>query len=456
MESVLIVDDEESIRKALSILLKRNGFRPEEARDGEEAMRKIDASCYDLVIADLNMPVMGGIDLLKRVKEGPGDTEVIILTAFGTIQSAVEAIKLGAYDYLTKPIEPKDIMIRVRNAVERKRLRTEVRQLRMALKDTFSRRHIVGRSPGILRLHEFIEQVAMTDSTVLVCGESGTGKELVARAIHGGGRRREMPFIPINCGALPEGLLEGELFGYVKGAFTGAINAKKGLFEEADRGTIFLDEISATSPMTQVRLLRVLQEQEIRRLGSNDTIKIDVRVIAATNQDLVKLVGEGKFREDLYYRLNVISVEIPPLRERKEDIPLLIDHLLRRTGSSGKKDADPKRVSAEAMRIMYEYHWPGNVRELHNAVERAVVLSKSAMVQADDLPPSIRKSVAGDSPGLRARGSFRDIEREYLASALDENGWNYSKTAKAVGIARNTLLRRIREYELAKPVAKTP
>ena len=449
METVLIVDDEESIRKTLSILLKRNGFSAEEATNGLEAMEMMANSPYDLVIADLNMPVMGGIDLLKRVKEDHSDTEVIILTAYGAIQSAVEAIKLGAYDYLTKPIEPKDIMILVRNAVERKRLDMEVRHLKRALRDSFSKKTIVGQSPAIVKLLEFIDQVSATDSTVLIYGETGTGKELVARAIHGGSRRREMPFIPINCGALPESLLEAELFGYEKGAFTGALASKKGLFEEADRGTIFLDEISATSPMTQVKLLRVLQEQEIRRVGSNKTVKIDVKVIGATNQELAQLVRDGKFREDLYYRLNVISIEIPPLRERKEDLPLLVEHFLKEISS--KENGTLKRLSPGAMKAIYEYDWPGNVRELRNTLERATVLSKSPRIEHHDLPQELQ---AGRGPRFAPKtreGGLKGIEKEYIESLLKDNAWNYSKTARELGIARNTLLKKIEEYGLTPP-----
>jgi DNA-binding NtrC family response regulator len=449
MEAVLIVDDEESIRKTLSILLKRNGFRTEEATNGLEALEMMARSPYDLVIADLNMPAMGGIDLLKRIKEDHGDTEVIILTAYGAIQSAVEATKLGAYDYLTKPIDPKDIMIRVRNAVERKRLAMEVRHLKRALRDSFSKKTIVGQSPAIVKLLEFIDRVSATDSTVLICGETGTGKELVARAIHGGSRRREMPFIPINCGALPESLLEAELFGYEKGAFTGAVAPKKGLFEEADRGTIFLDEISATSSATQVKLLRVLQEQEIRRVGSNKTIKIDVKVIGATNQELARLVREGKFREDLYYRLNVISIEIPPLRERKEDLPLLVEHFLKEI--SNKEDGALKRLSPKAMKAIYEYDWPGNVRELRNTLERATVLSKSHLIERSDLPQELRTGKGARLAPKARRGGLKGMEKEYIERLLNDNAWNYSKTARDLGIARNTLLKRIEEYGLTPP-----
>ena len=453
MEKILIVDDEESIRRTLSILLKREGYSVEGASDGLEALKMMDNSCYDLVIADLNMPAMGGIDLLKRVKRDAKDTEVIILTAYGSIQSAVEAIKIGAYDYLTKPIEPKDITIRVRNALERKKLRTEVRYLKKAVQDRFSAKNIIGQSTKVAQLLELIERVSETDSTILICGESGTGKELVAKAIHGASPRRDKHFVAVNCGALPESLLEGELFGYVKGAFTGALNSKRGLFEEACQGTIFLDEVSATSPMTQVRLLRVLQEQEIRRLGSNETIKIDVRVIAATNQDLLQLVKEGYFREDLYYRLNVISIVVPPLRDRKDDIPILIDDFLKQ---NARGDPDKlKGISSEAIEAIYEYSWPGNVRELKNAIERATVLATSPIIQVQDLPIAARgEGHRKKFGGVASTASLEEVEKEYITTVLEETGWNYSRTARELGIARNTLMKKVREYGLKKPQSK--
>lgn len=448
MKNILIVDDEESIRTSLAILLKRNGYAASEAGDGSEALRMLDESCYDLVITDLNMPGMGGIDLLKHVKKEHRDTEVIILTAYGSIQSAVEAIKIGGYDYLTKPIEPKDILIRVGNALERTFLRQEVRRLKEAVGNRFSAKNIIGTSRAVTALLETIDQVAKTDSTVLLVGESGTGKELVARALHGGSLRRERAFVPINCGALPETLLESELFGHAKGAFTGAVHSKKGLFEEADGGTIFLDEISATAPMTQVRLLRVLQEQEIRRLGSNETVKIDVRVIAATNQDLGALVRAGKIREDLYHRLNVIIIQIPPLRERREDLPLLIEHFIK--GYARGDMARVKRLSDGAFEALNEYDWPGNVRELKNAIERATVLSKSSAIEVTDLPPGIQAQ-RGVVRAKGGTGGLQEVERDYILAVLNRNGWNFSKSARDLGIARNTLLKKIKEYELIRP-----
>jgi DNA-binding NtrC family response regulator len=448
MKNILIVDDEESIRTSLAILLKRNGYAASEAGDGIEALHMLDESCYDLVITDLNMPGMGGIDLLKHVRKEHRDTEVIILTAYGSIQSAVEAIKIGGYDYLTKPIDPKDILIRVGNALERTFLRQEVRRLKEAVEDRFSAKNIIGTSRAVTALLETIDQVAKTDSTALLIGESGTGKELVARALHGGSLRRERAFVPINCGALPETLLESELFGHTKGAFTGAVHSKKGLFEEADGGTIFLDEISATAPMTQVRLLRVLQEQEIRRLGSNETVKIDVRVIAATNQDLGVLVRAGKIREDLYHRLNVIIIQIPPLRERKEDLPLLIEHFIK--GHARGDRARVKRLSDEAFEALNDYDWPGNVRELKNAIERATVLSKSPVIEVADLPPGIQAQ-RGVVRAKGGAGGLQEVERDYILAVLNRDGWNFSRSARDLGIARNTLLKKIKEYELSRP-----
>ncbi|MEI6632315.1 MAG: sigma-54 dependent transcriptional regulator [Chlamydiota bacterium] len=449
MKKILIVDDEESIRTSLSILLKKDGYSVSEAADANEALGMLDASCYDLVITDLNMPEMGGIDLLRHVKKEHPDAEVIILTAYGSIQSAVEAIKIGGCDYLTKPIESKDILIRVGNALERSFLRQEVRRLKDAVGDRFSSKHIIGTSRAIAALLDTVDQVAKTDSTALLIGESGTGKELVARALHGGSSRRERAFIPINCGALPETLLESELFGHAKGAFTGAMHSKKGLFEEADGGTIFLDEISATAPMTQVRLLRVLQEQEVRRLGSNETVKINVRVIAATNQDFGALVRAGKIREDLYHRLNVITIMLPSLRDRREDIPLLIEHFVK--AYTGGDRARARSMSDDAFEALSRYDWPGNVRELKNAVERAMVMSKTSVIELADLPQEIR-SVAGKA--VRARGGaggLKDVERDYVLERLTLHDWNYSKTARDLRIARNTLLKKVREYRLSRP-----
>lgn len=446
MKKILVVDDEESIRASLSILLKRNGYGVGEARDGAAALRMLDESCYDLVITDLNMPGLGGLDLLKHVRKEHRDTEVIILTAYGSIQSAVEAIKTGGYDYLTKPIEPKEILIRVGNALEHNFLKKEVRRLKDAVQDRFSAKRIIGTSRGVLALLDVIDQVAKTDSTTMLVGESGTGKELVARALHGGSGRADRPFVPINCGALPETLLESELFGHTKGAFTGASHPKKGLFEEADGGTIFLDEISATHPMTQVRLLRVLQEQEIRRLGSNELIRIDVRVIVATNQDLAGLVREGKMREDLYHRLNVITIAIPPLRERREDIPLLINHFLSRRPDGSA--APVKTVSAEAQKALEEYEWPGNIRELKNAIERATVLSRTERIELSDLPPEIVSRRGGLSARKRS-DSLVAVEKEHIRSVLEMHGWNHSKAARVLGIARNTLAAKMKKHGIA-------
>lgn len=454
MDKILIVDDEGSVRRTLSILLKRKGYSVEAASDGPEALKMMDNTCYDLVITDLNMPVMGGIELLKRIKKSAPNIEVMILTAYGSIQSAVEAIKIGAYDYLTKPIEPKEIAIRVENALERKKLRSEVKYLKKVVEDRFSLKNIIGKNPQFLRMLEVVEKVAETDSTVLICGESGTGKELVARAVHGASPRREKTFITINSGALPESMLDGELFGYVKGAFTGAASAKKGLFEEADQGTIFLDEVSATSPMTQVRLLRVLQEQEIRRLGSNEMIKINVRVIAATNMNLLKLVKEGRFREDLYYRLNVVSIFIPPLRDRKDDIPLLAGYFLKQNARGIPEKL--KSLSTPARDIIYKYDWPGNIRELKNSIESATAITSSRVIDVKDLPFALRRGEKGKvSAIIEKRWSLKEMEKDYITILLNENDWNCSRTARDLGLARNTLLRKIEQYDITRFINKS-
>ena len=449
MDKILIVDDEGSVRRTLSILLKRKGYSIDAASSVPEALRMMDNTCYDLVITDLKMPGMGGIELLKRIKKSAPDIEVMILTAYGSIQSAVEAIKIGAYDYLTKPIEPKEIAIRVKNALERKKLRSEVKYLKKAVGDRFSMKNIIGQSPEFIRMLEVVEKIAGTESTVLICGESGTGKELIARAIHGASARKDKIFITINSGALPESLLEGELFGYAKGAFTGAVSARKGLFEEADQGSIFLDEISATSPIMQIRLLRVLQEQEIRRLGSNEMIKINVRVIAATNRNLFELVKEGKFREDLYYRLNVIAILIPPLRDRKDDVLPLAAYFLKQMAKGLPENL--KTLSPQARDVIYGYDWPGNVRELKNSIESATALASSRIIEVDNLPAAVRRGEKRKTfEFFEKRGSLKKMEEDYITILLEENKWNISQTARNLGLARNTLLRKIKQYDIQK------
>lgn len=451
---ILIVDDEKSMRLTISMLLRRRGYVVDGAETFQEAIGKIEGEVYDLALTDLRLSDGSGLELLREAKRISPETEVIILTAFGSIESAVEAIRLGAFDYLTKPIDPDDLLLHVRKAVEHKRLRRAVRNLRSQVKERYKLGNIIGKSRSMQQIFEMITVVSRTDTTVLIQGESGTGKELVAKAIHTHSHRAEGPFVPVNCGAIPEALFESELFGHVKGAFTGASYNRKGLFEEADGGTIFLDEVGEIPFPMQVKLLRVLEEKRIRRIGSNETIPVDVRVIAATNKNLKALVDEGKFRDDLFYRLNVVMIEIPPLRERPDDILPLAEHFLERFSSKLKKDI--REISPEARRMLLSYDWPGNVRELENAIERAVLLSHDQIIGPDDLPDTLRKD-SGDIlldlivEGLEEGYTLRELERRYIEAVLRRNRGNRSKTAEQLGIGRNTLWRKIKEYKIDVP-----
>lgn len=442
--SLLIVDDEPSARFTLSMLLKRAGYRVDEAGEVEEAVKRLGQEPYDVVVTDLRMGGQGGIEILKAAKKVSPSPEVIILTAYGSISSAVEAMKLGAFDYLTKPFEPDEMLLSIQKALERKSLLKEVQYLRAQLRGRYSSNAIVVRSPRMQAVLETASQVARTDATALIQGESGTGKEVVARAIHAWSPRAEHPFIAIDCASLPETLLESELFGHVKGAFTGALAAKKGLFEEGDGGTIFLDEVGVMPSSTQVKLLRVLQERVIRRVGSTTPIQIDIRILAATNQDLKTLVQKGAFREDLYYRLNGIVLTIPPLRERREDIIALADHFVRLFGDRvGRK---VRGISSEAMDILLRYPWPGNVRELEKAIERAVVLGHSEFIMPEDLPPSLLGQDDLKPLPPKKRMTLAELEKAHILSALYEHGWNQTKAAEELGISRTTLWRKLKEY----------
>lgn len=457
--TILIVDDEGSMRLTLSMLLKREGYRVVEAEGGEDAVRRLEREIFDMVITDLKMEGRDGLEVLKTAKRFNPDSEVVILTAYGTVESAVEAMKHGAFDYITKPIEPERVPIIVAKALERKRLMNKVRHLEAQVGERFSFENIIGKSEAIQKVLEMVERVSRTDTTILIEGESGTGKELIAKAIHTNSLRKDMPFIALNCGALPETLLESELFGYTRGAFTGATTNRKGLFEEADKGTLFLDEIGVTTPSTQVKLLRVLQEGEIKRLGSATPVKTDVRIVAATNRNLKDMVEKGVFREDLYYRLNVISIILPPLRDRREDIPLLVDHFIRVYSSRTGKVI--KGISPEVIDLFYNYHWPGNVRELENAIERAVILARDDVIGLNDLPPllsglkpmspidSFMDSVMGKhtpSGVMKGGMTLKEMERIFILSKLHEHSWNQAKVAKELGIGRNTLWRKLKEY----------
>jgi len=448
--TILIVDDEGSMRLTLSMLLRREGYRVVEAEGGEDAARRLERNIFDMVITDLKMEGSDGLEVLKTAKRFNPDAEVLILTAYGTVESAVEAMKLGAFDYMTKPIEPERVPIIVAKALERKRLMNKVRYLEAQVEERFSFENIIGRTEAMEKVLEMVRRVSRTDTTILIEGESGTGKELIAKAIHTNSLRKDMPFIAINCGALPETLLESELFGYTKGAFTGATTNRKGLFEEADKGTLFLDEVGVTSPSTQIKLLRVLEEQEIKRLGSATPVKIDVRIVVATNRNLKEMVDEGRFREDLYYRLNVISITLPPLRDRREDIPLLVDHFIRFYSSKVGKIV--KGVSPEVIGLFYNYHWPGNVRELENIIERATVLASGETIGLTDLPPTLVGFKGGEEEtlqkALKGDMTLKEMEKAFILSKLKQHSWNQAKVARELGIGRNTLWRKLKEYGL--------
>jgi two-component system, NtrC family, response regulator PilR len=451
---ILIADDEESMREFLSIMLHREGYKVDAAADGAQAVARLKEHTYDLVISDIKMPRLDGFQLLSNVKARTPETAVIMITAFSSTEEAVDAMKQGAYDYITKPFNNEEIRLIVRNALERKTLRQENTELKKELGKRLSFCSLVGKSRCMQELYDLIQKVAVSRVNVLITGESGTGKELVAKAIHFNSDRRDKPFIPINCGAIPENLLESELFGHEKGSFTGAVQQKSGMFEMADEGTIFLDEIGELPPMMQVKLLRVLQEREIRRVGGTKNLLVDVRLIAATNKDLEAEVARGAFREDLYYRLNVIRLALPPLRDRREDIPLLIEHLLEKL--TGKGDV---KVSDKAMRLLLDYHWPGNIRELENILERCVILGHGDQITDDGLPPQLRHAPIASSSGgpaahftetgLDLDAYLGGIEKDILLQTLEKTGGIRKKAAEQLGISFRSIRYRLAKFGFA-------
>jgi DNA-binding NtrC family response regulator len=450
MENVktLLVEDDLSLSTLLSLELRRAGMAVTVCRNGQEALNKLGADTFDLVVTDLRLGDMDGLSVLKKSKESQPESEVIVITGHGSIDTAVAAIKAGAFDYLTKPVQPEELIMVLNKAAEHRNLVGEVRRLREEVKGKYSFEGIVYASPAMQRVLDLVTKVAVTEATVLIQGESGTGKELVARAIHEKSARRAGAFVAINCGALPEGLLESELFGHVKGAFTGAERNKRGLFEEASGGTLFLDEISETTPGLQVKLLRALQEGEVRRVGDNHPVKVSGRLVAATNKDLGKLAADGKFREDLFYRLKVFPIQIPPLRERTEDILPLAEHFMRKARKKiGGKAA---RLSAPAAQALKAYHWPGNVRELEHAIERAMIMaSAQETIELQDLPGEIQAKAGGHENGHGTGASLEDIEKRHILSVLESCKNNQAEAAKKLGIGRNTLWRKLKAYGIA-------
>jgi DNA-binding NtrC family response regulator len=443
MESmkILVVDDEAPIREMIKKgLSQMGGYSVEVAQNGAEAIEKIEKDVFDLVLTDLKMPEMDGLELLKNIKGTRPEVMVIMMTAYGSIETAVEAMRIGANDYITKPIDLNELLIHISKVQKESLLLRENLLLRMEVRKKFEFSNIIGKSKKMQEIFSLIEKVAPGSSTVMIYGGSGTGKELVAKAIHYNSPRVDRPFIPFNCGAIPETLVESELFGHTKGAFTGAIQAKKGLFEEANGGTLFLDEISTILPSVQVKLLRVLQEKELMRVGSTERTKIDVRMIAATNVDLETAMKNGKFREDLFYRLHVFPISLPDLKERKEDIPLLAYHFLDRYSKEAKKEI--RGISKQAMKLLLEYHWPGNVRELENIIERAVIMTDQDTLVPNDLPKDLMEGFSEMiKRGVKDRKSLDDIKSEYIKEILKEVGGNKRIASEILNVNPRTLYR---------------
>jgi DNA-binding NtrC family response regulator len=448
---ILLVEDDDSLRVTQAMYLEREGFEVTAVGGGGEALRRIATDQYHAVVTDLRLDEVDGLGVLAAVKEKSPETEVILLTGFGSVDTAVEAMKAGAYDYLTKPVDPDDLVITLKKAVERLQLRRQVAYLQKEVAQQAGIGQIVAVSPEMQQLMTLIQQVAQNDATVLIEGESGTGKELMARYIHHSGRRADGPFVAINCGALPESLLESELFGHVKGAFTGAIKGKKGLFEVADGGTLFLDEIGETSPSFQVKLLRILEDGTFRRVGGTTEHRVNVRIIAASNKDLASLVPKGQFRRDLYYRLKVIPIFLPPLRKRSADIKPLAEHFVSHYANHmGRRHSS---LSAAAIDRLQAHTWPGNVRELENAIERALIFCQGEEIQPSDLPlevcmPPVEGFESAESSGDM---SMETMEQAHIRRVLEHCQWNRSRAARELGIGYNTLWRKIKRYGIKQP-----
>jgi two-component system response regulator PilR (NtrC family) len=446
---ILIVEDEASMREVLAILLEEEGYGVVTARDGDEGLALLDSDIFDLVVTDIKMPGAGGFEILGKVREVSPETPVIMITAFGSVESAIEAMKFGAYDYIGKPFKIDEIRVIIRNAIEKRRLTTEVSILKEKVKETYEVGNIIGRSPQMQELLRLVHKVAGISSNVLIRGESGTGKELIANAIHYLSARNAKNLVAINCAAFPEGLLESELFGYMRGAFTGASQNKQGLFETADGGTLFLDEIGEMPPALQAKLLRAIENGTFRRLGGTSDIKVDIRIISATNRDLEREIEQGGFREDLFFRLNAIPLTVPPLRERTEDIPPLVEHFLKKY-SGGKR----RQFSGAALAVLMAQPWKGNVRELENAIERILLFTDTEIIADEDLPVELREFVrkapdataAIDSGGFELESYLAEIEKSCIAEALRRTGGNKTEAARLLGLSFRSLRHKLAKY----------
>jgi len=454
-DKILVADDEQSMREFLDIMLKKEGYKVSLASNGEEVVKLIDNDLFDLVLLDIRMPKLDGISALKRIKAIAPETTVIMITAYASADTAIKAMKEGAYDYITKPFKVEEIKLIIKNALEKKNLQKENILLKQVVKDRYHFGNIIGQSPKMVALYDLLEKVSPTKTNILITGESGTGKELVAKAIHYNSPRKEKPFVTLNCGAIPEPLIESELFGHMKGAFTDAIATKKGLFEVADEGTIFLDEISELPLLMQVKLLRVLQDKEFKRVGGTEDIRVDVRIMSATNKDLEEAVREKHFREDLFYRLNVIQIKLPPLRERKEDIPILASHFLKKYSEELNKNII--KISSETLQILLHYEYPGNVRELQNIIERAVALEGSQEMTATNLnsylseQPLLKKGsmdIEIPNEGIDLEKMVEDLERTLLLKALDKTRGIKKKAAELLHINFRSMRYRLEKYGL--------
>jgi DNA-binding NtrC family response regulator len=449
--SVLIVDDEAAIRESLQTLLEFEGYSVEIASDGAEGLARIGEHPFDLVLLDFAMPERNGIEILHEIRERDAELPVIMITAYGTVENAVNAMQSGATNFIQKPWDNEKLLADVRTAVGRRRAEEEVIQLKRALKQRYNFENIIGKSEPMLRIFDLVTQVAPSRSTVLLQGESGTGKELIAKAIHMNSPRKDRAFVPVNTGSMPADLLESTLFGHVKGAFTSAIASKKGLFEVADRGTLFLDEIGTMGLETQAKILRVLQDRKFMHLGGVNELQVDVRIIAATNVNLAQQVKEGKFREDLFYRLNVITIDLPPLRQRKNDIPLLVEHFIAKFAQ--ENDRAPLRVTPEGLRPLMDYEWPGNVRELENVIERAVVLATGPNLTAELLPENVtgrggKFTLADQRPDASLFDIMEDCERRIIVDMLEKCGWNQTDAAERFHVPLSTLNQKIKRLNI--------